>query len=109
MFNLMLVVARAGFWEVSGVVGGCPASAAKCHAGCSWALHVPWAHGLGTELLVAALFATPQAPATLPGLSLQVMNFIINELPLLRPCYLKHCPVKEVFGFVAACLLNGMW
>lgn len=58
---------------------------------------------------MAALFATPQAPATLPGLSLQVMNFIINELPLFRPCYMKHCPVKEVFGFVAARLLNGMW
>lgn len=58
---------------------------------------------------MAALLATPQAPATLPGLSPQVMNFIINELLLFRPCYMKRCPVKEVFGFVAACLLNGKW
>ena len=90
----------------------CPASAAKCHTGCSWALHVPGAHALGMELLVAALLATPHAALLLPpclGSACKRWIFIVNELLLLQPCYLKCCPINEAFELAAAWLLNGTW
>lgn len=90
----------------------CRASAAKCPTGCSWALHVLGAHALGMEPLLAAHLATLHAALLLlPCFSSACKRwiFIINELPLLQPCYLKRCPINKVFGLVAAWLLNSTW